>query len=54
MDRYDDARANAQRLVAMNPNDSTYLGLLKLGVISAKVITGRYVERNPLSKTDAS
>ena len=32
---------------------STYLGMLKLGVISAKVIAGRS-ERHPLSKTDAS
>ncbi len=35
-------------------NPSTYVGLLKLGVISAKVITGRSVERQPLSKADAS
>jgi triacylglycerol lipase len=35
-------------------NPSTYLGLLKLGVISTKVITGRSVDRIPLSKADAS
>jgi triacylglycerol lipase len=35
-------------------NPSTYLGLLKLGVISAKVIAGRPVERQPLSATDAA
>lgn len=35
-------------------NPSTYLGLLKLGVISAKVITGRPVKRQPLSATDAA
>ena len=35
-------------------NPSTYLGLLKLGVITAKVIAGRSVERHPLSKADAA
>jgi triacylglycerol lipase len=35
-------------------NPSTYLGLLKLGVISAKVATGRSVGRHPLSKADAA
>jgi triacylglycerol lipase len=35
-------------------NPSTYLGLLKLGVIATKVITGRSVDRIPLSKADAS
>ncbi|OBG20618.1 lipase family protein [Mycobacterium sp. 852002-51057_SCH5723018] len=33
-------------------NPSTYLGMLRLGVITAKVILGRPVERRPLSKTD--
>ena len=33
-------------------NPSTYLGMLKLGVITAKVITGRSVERHRLSETD--
>jgi triacylglycerol lipase len=35
-------------------NPSTYLGLLKLGAITAKVIAGRSVERHPLSKADAA
>jgi hypothetical protein len=34
-------------------NPSTYLGMLKLGLITAKVILGRSVEHHPLSKTDA-
>jgi hypothetical protein len=34
-------------------NPSTYRGMIRLGAISAKVITGRTVERAPLSKTDA-
>jgi secretory lipase len=34
-------------------NPSTYFGMLRLGVITAKVVTGRSVERRPLSKTDA-
>lgn len=34
-------------------NPSTHLGMLKLGLITAKVILGRPVERQPLSKTDA-
>jgi hypothetical protein len=34
-------------------NPSTYLGMLKLGVISAKVIAGRSFERRPLSRADA-
>jgi Secretory lipase len=34
-------------------NPSTYVGMLKLGVITAKVIAGRPVRRQPLSKTDA-
>src|SRR6202020_1092145 len=33
-------------------NPSTYLGMLKLGVISAKVIAGRSIDRHPLSTTD--
>ena len=31
-------------------NPSTYRGMVRLGVISAKVITGRRVERRPLSR----
>jgi triacylglycerol lipase len=33
-------------------NPSTYLGMLRLGAITAKVILGRPVGRRPLSKTD--
>jgi triacylglycerol lipase len=33
-------------------NPSTYRGMLRLGVISAKVMTGRRVERRPLSVLD--
>ncbi|MCH9728154.1 MAG: lipase family protein [Actinomycetia bacterium] len=33
-------------------NPSTYRGMLRLGAITAKVITGRRVERQPLSKFD--
>ncbi|MEV3904443.1 lipase family protein [Mycobacterium sp. NPDC050551] len=33
-------------------NPSTYRGMLRLGVISAKVIAGRRVERRPLSQFD--
>ena len=33
-------------------NPSTYLGMLKLAVITAKVIVGRPVERRPPPKTD--
>lgn len=33
-------------------NPSTYLGMLKLGLITAKVVTGRPVGRHPLSATD--
>jgi triacylglycerol lipase len=35
-------------------NPSTHLGMLKLGLITAKVILGRSVERQPLSKADAA
>ena len=34
-------------------NPSTYLGMLKLGAITAKVILGRPVRSRPLSKSDA-
>jgi triacylglycerol lipase len=34
-------------------NPSTYLGMAKLGLITAKVVLGRSVERHTLSKTDA-
>jgi triacylglycerol lipase len=33
-------------------NPSTYRGLLRLGLITAKVMTGRRVERRPLSELD--
>jgi hypothetical protein len=33
-------------------NPSTYRGMLRLAVISAKVIAGRRVERRPLSHLD--
>jgi triacylglycerol lipase len=33
-------------------NPSTYLGMLRLGVITAKVVLGRPVGHRPLSKTD--
>jgi Secretory lipase len=35
-------------------NPSTHIAMLKLGLITAKVILGRSVERQPLSKTDAA
>jgi hypothetical protein len=34
-------------------NPSTHFGMLKLGLITAKVMLGRSVERHPLSKADA-
>jgi len=34
-------------------NPSTYCGMARLAAITAKVITGRTVERTPLSKADA-
>jgi alpha-beta hydrolase superfamily lysophospholipase len=33
-------------------NPSTYLGMLRLGLITAKVVTGRLVDRQPLSALD--
>ncbi len=44
-------RARTKWPTLLNP--STYLGMLKLGVISAKVIAGGFVDRHPLSKPDA-
>jgi hypothetical protein len=35
-------------------NPSTHLGMLKLGLITAKVIVGRSVQGHPLSKADAT
>lgn len=34
-------------------NPSTYFGMLRLGVITAKVVLGRPLERRPVSETDA-
>jgi hypothetical protein len=34
-------------------NPSTYKGMVRLGMIAFKVITGRKVERRPLSDADA-
>jgi len=34
-------------------NPSTYRGMVRLGMIAIKVITGRKVERRPLSYADA-
>lgn len=34
-------------------NPSTYLGMAKLGVVTAKVVLGHSIERQPLSTTDA-
>jgi triacylglycerol lipase len=34
-------------------NPSTYRGMVRLGMIAIKVLTGRTVERRPLSYTDA-
>jgi triacylglycerol lipase len=33
-------------------NPSTYTGMLRLGLITAKVLTGRRVDRQPLSELD--
>ncbi|WP_156669468.1 hypothetical protein [Mycobacterium sp. E3339] len=49
-----DATADAHRTRTVWPtlfNPSTYLGMVKLGVITAKVVLGRSVERQPLSTT---
>lgn len=55
-DRFDRRPINEHRTRTKWPtllNPSTYLGMLKLGLISAKVIAGRSIERHPLSATDA-
>lgn len=55
-DRFTDQPIDAHKIRTEWPtlfNPSTYLGMAKLGVITAKVILGRSVERQPLSTTDA-
>jgi triacylglycerol lipase len=55
-DRFTDRPVNEHKTRTVWPtmfNPSTYLGMLKLGVITAKVVLGRPVERQPLSTTDA-
>ena len=55
-DRFAGRPVSERRAGAVWPtlfNPSTYLGLLKLGVISVKVITGRPIERHALSESDA-
>ena len=43
-------RARTKWPTLLNP--STYRGMLRLGLISAKVMTGRRVDRQPLSELD--
>jgi hypothetical protein len=55
-DRFTDRPVNEHKIRTVWPtlfNPSTYLGMVKLGVITAKVVLGRSVERQPLSTTDA-
>ncbi|OBF06219.1 lipase [Mycobacterium sp. ACS4054] len=55
-DRFADRPVNEHKTRTVWPtlfNPSTYLGMAKLGVITAKVVLGRSVERHPLSTTDA-
>ena len=55
-DRFTDRPVNEHKTRTVWPtifNPSTYLGMVKLGVITAKVVLGRSVERQPLSTTDA-
>jgi hypothetical protein len=55
-DRFTDRLVNEHKTRTVWPtlfNPSTYLGMAKLGVITAKVVLGRSVERQPLSTTDA-
>ena len=55
-DRFTGQPVSKNRTRTMWPtvfNPSTYLGMVKLGIITAKVIAGRSVERRPLSATDA-
>ena len=43
-------RARTKWPTLLNP--STYRGMVRLGIISAKVMTGRRVDRLPLSELD--
>ncbi|CAM3290134.1 lipase [Mycobacterium intermedium] len=55
-DRFTDRPVNEHKTRTVWPtlfNPSTYLGMVKLGVITAKVVLGRSVGRQPLSTTDA-
>jgi triacylglycerol lipase len=55
-DRFTDRPVDEHRTRTTWPtlfNPSTYLGMAKLGVITARVILGCSVERQPLSTTDA-
>jgi triacylglycerol lipase len=55
-DRFTDRPVNEHKTRTVWPtlfNPSTYLGMAKLGVITAKVVLGRSIERQPLSTTDA-
>jgi hypothetical protein len=54
-DRFADRPISTRRARTKWPtmlNPSTYRGMLRLGLISAKVMTGRRVERRPLSELD--
>ncbi|VEG46210.1 triacylglycerol lipase [Mycolicibacterium flavescens] len=55
-DRFTNRPVNEHRTRTVWPtmfNPSTYLGMVKLGVITAKVVLGLPIERQPLSTTDA-
>src|ERR1700757_2454852 len=55
-DRFTGQPVSKNRTRTMWPtvfNPSTYLGMVKLGIITAKVIAGRSVQRRPLSAADA-
>ena len=54
-DRFADRPLSEHRLRTAWPtllNPSTYRGMLRLGLITAKVVTGRRVDRRPLSALD--
>ncbi len=56
-DRFADRPLNERRTRTKWPtvlNPSTHVGMLKLGVITTKVILGRAIERRPLSEADAA
>lgn len=55
-DRFTDRPVDEHKTRTVWPtlfNPSTYLGMAKLGIITAKVVLGRAIERQPLSTTDA-